>query len=99
MSETSDIMVDLQSPGPKAEGGDFTKNATRAFAWFVAGIVASIIVSILMMIIGFVVGFSIDSGGLSVKGSVVPVALAAILAVGVAFASAGVVYESFVGCP
>ena len=70
-----------------------------AFAWFVAGIVASIIVSILMMIIGFIVGFSIDSHGLKTNGSMLPIFLAALLSVGIGFATAGAVYESFVGCP
>lgn len=93
----SDLIVDLKST--VKSGGDLARNANRAFAWFVAGIVASIIVYILMMIIAFVVGFSIDSGGLNVKGSMVPIVLAAILSVGVAFATAGAVYECFVGCP
>jgi hypothetical protein len=98
MSAVSDLMVDLESTN-KSGGDGITKNANRAFAWFIAGIVASIIVSILMMIIGLVVGFSIDSHGLKTNGSVLPIFLAALLSVGIAFATAGAVYESFVGCP
>lgn len=80
-------------------GGDLTKNASRAFAWFVASIVASIVVSILMLIIGMIVGFSIDAEGLKSNGSMLPVFLALLLSIGAAFATAGAVYESFVGCP
>jgi hypothetical protein len=46
-----------------------------------------------------VVGFSIDEKGLKTNGSMLPVFLALLLSVGVAFATAGAVYESFVGCP
>ena len=94
----SGLITPLKDEG--VSGGDgLTKNASRAFAWFVAGIVASIIVSILMLIIGMVVGFSVDHQGLKTNGSMLPVFLALLLSVGVAFATAGAVYESFVGCP
>ncbi len=94
----SDLIVDLDKT-PGVSGGDgFTKNANRAFAWFVAGIVASIIVTILMLILSLVIGFSIDATG--VKGSsTLLVFLACLFSVGVGFACGGAVYESFVGCP
>ena len=95
----SDPDSGLITPLESVSGGDgLTKNASRAFAWFVAGIVASIIVSILMLIIGMVVGFSIDQKGLKTNGSMLPVFLALLLSVGVGFATAGAVYECFVGC-
>lgn len=84
---------------PEKSGGDgLTKNATRAFAWAIAGIVGSIVVSIVMLIIGLVLGFSVGSDGVK-GGSMQLVFLAALISIGVGFACAGAVYESFVGCP
>lgn len=98
MDDDSGLIVSLDDQS-KSGGDGLTKNANRAFAWFVAGIVASIIVSILMMIIGLVVGFSIGVDGVKINGSAILLFMAGLISVGIAFACAGAVYESFVGCP
>ena len=109
MSDDNDYRgsSDLFTPvGGEVSGGDISgsdglsKNANRAFAWFIAGIVASIIVSILLMLVTFLFGASFNfRNGFESGGSPVIFVIALLLSVGVGFATAGAVYESWIGCP
>jgi hypothetical protein len=100
-NDASDLFTTVKSTtGGDIEGGNaFSKNANRALGWFIAGIVASIIVSILLMLVAFVFGLNFNvRSGQSSGGSVVLIGGALLLSLGVGFATAGSVYESWVGC-
>ena len=86
--------------GGDAYGGDgsLEKNANRAFGWFIAAIVASVIVSIILMLVAFVFGIKIDLLQMRSNASHSTLVIIALLSVGIGFATAGSVYESWVGC-
>lgn len=100
--EISDLFTPINEgvSGGNIDGGDgLSKNANRAFAWFIAGLVASIIVYILLMIVTFVFGinFNFKSGKATGSSPAVLVGVL-LLSLGVGFATAGTVYENWVGC-
>lgn len=108
MNENMDITTTVKTPLAEVYDGGFdggyhggaslTTNVNRAFAWFIAGIVASVIISIILMLISVVFNIEFDKG-LKSKTSPIVLIVAFTLAVGVGFASAGSIYESWIGCP
>ena len=97
--EISDLFTPTGDAG--ISGGDaLSKNANRAFAWFIAGIVASVIVSLLLLIVTMVFGLTPDmSNGFKLNTNNAAIAVAGLLSLGIGFAVGGAVYESWVGCP
>jgi hypothetical protein len=109
-NSTSSLFKDMESTGNNAKGGEpavtisgggfgdsVGTNLNRAYAWFVAGIVASVIVSILLVIAMYVFGFAPNLSAV-LGHSPLKAGLVFIAALVIGFATAGSVYEGWVGC-